>query len=85
MAINMPIQGLASDIMKIAMLQVAKEYENNPDVSMLLQVHDEIILEVKEELAPTVAEKIKVILEKAYNLRVPLVANVEIGDNWGEL
>ncbi|MFZ2188236.1 MAG: DNA polymerase I [Candidatus Moraniibacteriota bacterium] len=85
MAINMPIQGLASDIMKIAMLHVAKEFENNPDVKMLLQVHDEIILEVKEDLAEEVAQKIKTILEKAYTLRVPLVANVEIGDNWGEL
>jgi DNA polymerase-1 len=85
MAINMPIQGLASDIMKIAMLHVAKEFENNPDVKMLLQVHDEIILEVKEELAEEVAQKIKTILEKAYTLKVPLVANVEIGDNWGEL
>jgi DNA polymerase-1 len=85
MAINMPIQGLASDIMKIAMLHVSKEFENNPDVKMLLQVHDEIILEVREELAEAVSQKIKTILEKAYTLKVPLVANVEIGDNWGEL
>lgn len=85
MAINMPIQGLASDIMKIAMLNVAKEFENNPDVKILLQVHDEIILEVREDLAETVSQKIKTILENAYALRVPLVANVEIGDNWGEL
>lgn len=85
MAINMPIQGLASDIMKIAMLHVAKEFENNTDVRMLLQVHDEIILEVREDLAEQVAQKIKTILEKAYALKVPLVANVEIGDNWGEL
>jgi DNA polymerase-1 len=85
MAINMPIQGLASDIMKIAMLNVSKEFENNPDVKMLLQVHDEIILEVKEGLVETVSQKIKTILEDAYKLRVPLVANVSIGDNWGEL
>ncbi|MCX6761739.1 MAG: DNA polymerase I [Candidatus Moranbacteria bacterium] len=85
MAINMPIQGLASDIMKIAMLHVAKEFENNPDVKMLLQVHDEIILEVREDLAETVSQKIKAILEDAYKLKVPLVANVSIGDNWGEL
>jgi DNA polymerase-1 len=85
MAINMPIQGLASDIMKIAMLHVAKEFENNPDVRMLLQVHDEIILEVREDLAEVVSQKVKTILEDAYKLKVPLVANVEIGDNWGEL
>ncbi|MFZ2225853.1 MAG: DNA polymerase I [Candidatus Moraniibacteriota bacterium] len=85
MAINMPIQGLASDIMKIAMLHVAKEFENNPNVRMLLQVHDEIILEVREDLAEAVSQKVKTILEDAYKLKVPLVANVEIGDNWGEL
>jgi DNA polymerase-1 len=85
MAINMPIQGLASDIMKIAMLHVSQEFENNPDVKMLLQVHDEIILEVREDLAEEVSQKIKKILENAYTLKVPLVANVEIGDNWGEL
>ncbi len=85
MAINLPIQGLASDIMKIAMLHVAKEFENNSDVAMLLQVHDEIILEVREDLSKEVAQKIKNILENAYTLKVPLIANVEIGDNWGEL
>ncbi|MFZ2193863.1 MAG: DNA polymerase I [Candidatus Moraniibacteriota bacterium] len=85
MAINMPIQGLASDIMKIAMLKVHEEYKNNPDVKMLLQIHDEIILEVKENVAKEISEKIKTILENAYTLRVPLVANVEIGDNWGEI
>ncbi len=85
MAINMPIQGLASDIMKIAMLNVAKEFENNPSVLMLLQVHDEIILEVREDLAEEVAQKIKNIFENAYKLKVPLVANISIGDNWGEL
>ena len=85
MAINMPIQGLASDIMKIAMLKVHAEYKNNPDVKMLLQIHDEIILEVKENIAQEISERIKTILENAYTLRVPLVANVEIGDNWGEI
>lgn len=85
MAINMPIQGLASDIMKIAMLKVHEEYKNNPNVKMLLQIHDEIILEVKENVAKEISEKIKTILENAYTLRVPLVANVEIGDNWGEV
>ncbi len=85
MAINMPIQGLASDIMKIAMLNVAKEFENNASVAMLLQVHDEIILEVREDLAEEAAQKIKNILENAYKLKVPLVANISIGDNWGEL
>lgn len=85
MAINMPIQGLAADIMKLAMIRIFDEYKNNPDVRMLLQVHDEIILEVKEAMVEEVAKKAKEIMENIYRLKVPLVANVKIGDNWGEI
>jgi len=85
MAINMPIQGLAADIMKLAMIKVYEAYENNPDVHMLLQVHDEIILEIKEEKAEEVAQKVKEIMEKVYKLNVPLVVDVKIGDSWGEI
>jgi DNA polymerase-1 len=85
MAINMPIQGLAADIVKVAMIDVSTNYESNTNVRMLLQVHDEIILEVKEEYAEEVAKKVKTIIENAYKLKVPLVANVKVGDNWGEI
>lgn len=85
MAINMPIQGLSADIVKFAMLAIDKEFKNNPDVRMLLQVHDEIILEAKEEVAEKTAKRIKEIMESVYNLRVPLIADVKIGDNWGEI
>jgi DNA polymerase-1 len=85
MAINMPIQGMSADIMKLAMLAVAKEYKNNPEVKMILQVHDEIILEVKENISEEVAKKAKEIMENVYKLKVPLVADVKIGDNWGEI
>ena len=91
MAINMPIQGLAADIVKLAMIAVHREliangktmYANN--VRMLLQVHDEIILEVKEDVAEEVAKKVKEIMGSAYKLKVPLTANVKVGDNWGEI
>ena len=85
MAINMPIQGLAADIMKLAMIKVANEYKDNSKVKMILQIHDEIILEVKQEIAAEIAKKIKELLESAYSLSVPLIADVEIGDNWGEI
>jgi DNA polymerase-1 len=85
MAINLPIQGLSADIMKLAMIKVAEVYKNNLDVAMLLQIHDEIILEVKENLAEAVAKKVKEIMENAYQLSVPLVVDVKIGDNWGEV
>lgn len=83
MAINMPIQGLAADIMKIAMVAVAKEFAGNSDVNMILQIHDEIILEAKSELAEKIAAKVKDILENAIKLSVPLIADVKVGDNWG--
>jgi len=85
MAINMPIQGLAADIMKLAMIKVATNYELDTNVRMILQVHDEIILEVKESLAPEVAKKVKAIMESVYKLKVPLVVDVKTGDSWGEI
>ncbi|MFA4817840.1 MAG: DNA polymerase I [Parcubacteria group bacterium] len=108
MAINMPIQGMSADIVKLAMIKVHEEYQNNPNVRMLLQVHDDIILEVKEparnasparndvatsgehsdaggEIADEVAKKVKEIMEGVYTLKVPLVVNVKVGDNWGEI
>jgi DNA polymerase-1 len=85
MAINLPIQGLSADIMKLAMIKLYEEYKNNHDVRMLLQVHDEIIFEVKEEIAEKIMPRIKEIMESVYKLKVPLVAQVKIGDNWGEI
>lgn len=86
MAINMPIQGLAADIMKLSMLaseRLVREYA--PDVKMVLQIHDELIFEVREERAETFVAEIKKVMEKAYPLRVPLIAEVLIGKNWGEI
>ena len=85
MAINMPIQGLAADIMKLAMVAVHEEYKNNTDVKIVLQVHDEIILEVKENISKEVSKKIKEIMERVYKLKIPLIIDVKIGDSWGEI
>lgn len=91
MAINMPIQGLAADIMKLAMIEVyrnvVKKYNSdNPEsIRMVLQIHDEIILEVKENLSKEVTREIKEVMEKVYKLKVPLAVNIKIGDNWGEI
>jgi DNA polymerase-1 len=52
---------------------------------MILQVHDEIILEVKNEAADLVAAKVKEIMEKACKLSVPLLVDIKTGDNWGEI
>ena len=97
MAINMPIQGMTADIMKVAMIKINEEYKDNPDVRMILQIHDEIVFEVKEpardaahstaggETAEEVGEKVKEIMENVYKLRVPLVVKIKIGDSWGEI
>ena len=85
MAINMPIQGMSADIVKLAMIAVHEEFKNDPDVRMILQVHDEIILEVKDEKSEKVAARTKEIMQNVYKLKVPLVVDVKVGDNWGEV
>ncbi|MDO8565776.1 MAG: DNA polymerase I [Candidatus Moranbacteria bacterium] len=86
MATNMPIQGMAADIMKLSMLsaeKLVKEYGD--DARMVLQIHDELIFEVKETSAREFAAEIKKVMEHAYPLRVPLTVEVMIGKNWGEI
>lgn len=87
MAINMPVQGLAADIMKLAMIRVADLIEKkfSDSVIMVLQVHDELIFEVKEGQAEKFAESVKKVMAEAYPLSVPLLAETEIGKNWGEI
>jgi DNA polymerase-1 len=86
MAINMPIQGLSADIVKLAMLAAEKLVESYAgSARMILQIHDELIFEVKEELADEFAQKIKTAMEQVYPLKVPLVVDVKVGDNWGEV
>jgi len=85
MAINMPIQGLAADIIKLAMLAADKLIRKKyPDVKMVLQIHDELLFEVPEPQAEKFAKDIKAEMESVYKLSVPLTADVKIGDNWGE-
>ncbi|WKZ28712.1 MAG: DNA polymerase I [Patescibacteria group bacterium] len=91
MAINMPIQGTQADIIKLAMVRleekIARDYGTGPDadVKMLLQVHDELVFEVKEALAPAVAVWIKQIMEETVTLKVPIDVKVQIGQSWGSL
>jgi DNA polymerase-1 len=85
MAINMPIQGLAADLVKLAMINTDKTFSRDPDIRMILQIHDEIMLEVKKEKSQEVANRLKIIMENVHPLRVPLIVDVKIGDNWGEI
>jgi len=90
MAINFPIQSLAADIIKLAMVKTKEKLEEmkvwGTDVKMLLSIHDELIFEIKEtEELNKIAEAIKKTMESVYKLKIPLKVNVKIGDTWGEL
>ncbi len=87
-AVNMPIQGLEADIVKKAMIEVDSwiQKENlNSEIKMILQVHDELLFEVKENFVKEAATRIIEIMEGVVNLKVPIIAEAKIGDNWGEL
>src|SRR5919106_589724 len=82
-AINMPIQGTASDIVKIAMLHVDEEFKRNGlEARLLMQVHDELLVEVPNTEVDKVTEILKHEMETAVELDVPLVADVGVGENW---
>lgn len=82
-AINMPIQGTASDIVKIAMLHVAEEFKRaNLRARLLMQVHDELLVESPASESERVAEILKREMESAVQLDVPLVVDVGLADNW---
>lgn len=85
-AMNTPIQGTAADIMKIAMNNVYKELrKNNIDGKIILQVHDELLLEVKEEEKEQAKELLKREMENAYKLSIPLKVEVTEAKNWYDL
>ncbi len=84
-AMNTPIQGTAADIIKLAMLAVGNYSKKIPEADMLLQVHDELILEVEKDALLEVARKMKELMEGAYCLDVPLVADIKSGSNWYQL
>jgi len=87
-AINMPIQGLAADIIKLSMIKISdfiKSKNLEDKVKLILQIHDELILEVKSAIIKEIAPQLKKIMEQVVNLEVPLKAEITIGKNWGEL
>jgi DNA polymerase-1 len=79
-AINAPIQGTASDLVKLAMIQISESLE----LPMLLQVHDELIFEASEEQLRSELPRVQQIMENVMKLRVPLKVNAAIGNNWDE-
>ena len=85
-AINAPIQGTAADIMKIAMLQVPEAIKSaGLEVKILLQVHDELVLECPEQILIETSHLVQKVMESAYKLAVPLSTDARFGKNWGDL
>jgi DNA polymerase-1 len=88
MAMNAPLQGTAADIVKLAMIKVdtaisEKKMEN--EIRMLLQVHDELIFEVREDAAEKAIPLLKQAMEHACEFAVPLLVEVARGEKWGEM
>ena len=84
-AMNTPIQGTAADIMKIAMINVFNRLRNEKlDAKIVLQVHDELIIECKEEIKEEVKKVLQEEMENAMKLRIPLKVEVSEAKNWYE-
>ena len=84
-AMNSPIQGSAADIMKISMLKVDEALEKSGfDARIVLQIHDELLVEVKEDEAAKVSELVEKAMKEAVSLKVPLEVDAHIGKTWLE-
>ena len=85
MAMNTPIQGSAADLIKMAMIRVdAALRKEFPEAKLLLQVHDELIVECPEGIASAVAELVSQEMQQVAQLKVPLLADAKWGKSWYE-
>ena len=86
MAVNTVVQGTAANIIKKVMIELHEEFKNDENIKMLLQVHDELIFEVRDEFAKEYMKKIEKIMENTVKFKkVPLKANGSVAKNWGLL
>ena len=83
-AINASMQGTAADIIKLSMLAVDKwlQTQDPSDICMIMQVHDELVFEIKEQKVEEFSRKIVNLMETAVSLSVPLIVESDAGDNW---
>ncbi|OGE80797.1 MAG: hypothetical protein A3E98_03430 [Candidatus Doudnabacteria bacterium RIFCSPHIGHO2_12_FULL_48_11] len=86
-AVNMPMQSLAADILKMAMIKIESRIKNHEsrDCRMLLTVHDELVFEIKPEKVDELILKLKQIMESVYQLKVPIVVEAKLGPNWKDM
>ncbi|MFH0840729.1 MAG: DNA polymerase I [bacterium] len=87
MAVNTPLQGTAADMIKVAMIKIQdlinRKYRDS--VKMVLQVHDELLFEVDEKEVEKISKDVKSIMENIIKLKIPVIVDVKIGDNWEEM
>ena len=83
-AINAPMQGTAADIIKCAMIEVHRWLAGSPDARLVMQVHDELVLEVAVDAVPRIESGLRERMAAAASLRVPLRVDVGQGANWDE-
>ena len=84
-AVNTLFQGSAADLIKLSMIKIYQKYKNNDKMRLLLQIHDELIFEIKDEFVNDFTEEIRQIMENIYPLNIPLKVSVAIGNSWQEL
>jgi DNA polymerase I len=83
MAVNSPVQGSAADLIKLAMIAIDEKLQSIPDKAyMVLQVHDELVFECKKQYSEEITQMIRAEMESAFALKVPLLVEVGVGDNW---
>ncbi len=84
-SVNSQFQGSAADLIKLSMIKIFKKYKNNSDIKMLLQIHDELIFEIKNEEVDKITKNLVNIMEEIFQLNIPLKVSKSIGLNWNEL
>lgn len=84
-SVNTLFQGSAADLIKLSMLEIFKKYGNNENIRMLLQIHDELIFEIKKEEIEKITSDLQKIMENIYKLKIPLKVSVCVGESWQDL
>ena len=85
LAVNTVIQGSAADLIKVVMIEIAKEFKmKNVKSKMILQVHDELVFEVHRDELDWIKEMVKDKMENTIKLNVPIIVDMKIGKNWLE-
>ncbi len=81
-SVNTLFQGSAADLIKLSMIEIYKKYKGNKDINILLQIHDELIFEIKEDKVEEISNDLKEIMENIYKLEIPLKVSVSVADSW---